>query len=178
MQSIVSVSVQLIFHIAVKKRQNLTFDRLPPSVYIFYGVKVYKKSIFLTTYPPPLLNVVCERPLSGISCYMTIYWPPNIRHCDCTMKYWFIKKEWHSLQKNCQENQKNIHWNSVTTSGYGPTDATAELTWPSTTPQWGQNLSEVGFELIFSYFFAFLSWYFIMMFLQVEPKMNQKISIF
>ena len=37
--------------------------------------------------------------LSGISCYMTIYWPQNIRHCDCTMKNWFIKKEWHSLQK-------------------------------------------------------------------------------
>ena len=27
------------------------FDHLPPSVYIFYGVNVYKKSIFLTTYP-------------------------------------------------------------------------------------------------------------------------------
>ena len=44
--------------------QNLSFfDHLPPSVYIFYGIKVYKKSIFLTTYPPPLVNVVCERPL-------------------------------------------------------------------------------------------------------------------
>ena len=39
------------------------FDPLPPSVYIFYGIKIYKKSIFLTTYPPPLVNVVCERPL-------------------------------------------------------------------------------------------------------------------
>ena len=39
------------------------FDHLPPSVYIFYGINVYKKSIFLTTYPPPLVNVVCERPL-------------------------------------------------------------------------------------------------------------------
>jgi hypothetical protein len=39
------------------------FDHLPPSVYIFYDIKVYKKSIFLTTYPPPLVNVVCERPL-------------------------------------------------------------------------------------------------------------------
>jgi hypothetical protein len=38
------------------------FDYLPPSVYIFYGMKVYKKSIFLTTYPPTLVNVVCERP--------------------------------------------------------------------------------------------------------------------
>ena len=45
--------------------RNLTFfDHLPPSVYIFYGIKVYKKSIFLTTYPPPLVNVVCERPLT------------------------------------------------------------------------------------------------------------------
>ena len=40
-----------------------SFDHLRPSVYIFYGIKVYKKSIFLTTYPPPLVNVVCERPL-------------------------------------------------------------------------------------------------------------------
>ena len=39
------------------------FDHLPPSVYIFYGIMVCKKSIFLTTYPPPLVNVVCERPL-------------------------------------------------------------------------------------------------------------------
>ena len=44
--------------------QNLAFfDHLPPSVYIFYGIKVYKKLIFLTTYLPPLVNVVCERPL-------------------------------------------------------------------------------------------------------------------
>ena len=41
------------------------FDYLPPSVYIFYGIKVYKKLfVFLTTYPPPLVNVVCERPLT------------------------------------------------------------------------------------------------------------------
>ena len=45
--------------------QDLSFfDRLPPSVYIFYGTKVCKKSIFLTTYPPLLVNVVCERPLT------------------------------------------------------------------------------------------------------------------
>ena len=43
------------------------FDHLPPSVYIFYGIKVYKNSIFLTTYPPPLVNVVCERPLSKMN---------------------------------------------------------------------------------------------------------------
>ena len=36
------------------------FDHLPPSVYIFYGIIVYKKLMFLTTYPPPLVNVVCE----------------------------------------------------------------------------------------------------------------------
>ena len=29
---------------------------------VVYCIKVYKKSIFLTTYPPPLVNVVCERP--------------------------------------------------------------------------------------------------------------------
>ena len=39
------------------------FDHLPPSVYVFYGINVYKKLIFLTTYTPPLANVVCERPL-------------------------------------------------------------------------------------------------------------------
>ena len=45
--------------------QDLAFltPYLPPSVYIFYGIKVNKKSTFLTTYPPPLVNVVCERPL-------------------------------------------------------------------------------------------------------------------
>ena len=34
--------------------QNLAFFdlHLPPSVYIFYDINVYKKSIFLTTYPP------------------------------------------------------------------------------------------------------------------------------
>ena len=37
----------------------------PPSVYIFYGIKVYKKLIFFTTYPPLLVNVVYERPLVG-----------------------------------------------------------------------------------------------------------------
>ena len=48
--------------------QDLSFfDHLPPSVYIFYGIIVYKKSIFLTTYPPPLVNVVCERPLAVIA---------------------------------------------------------------------------------------------------------------
>ena len=47
--------------------QNLSFfDHLPPSIYILYGMKVYKKSIVLTTYPPPLVNVVCERPLTGV----------------------------------------------------------------------------------------------------------------
>ena len=48
----------------ILRLQDLAFfDHLPPSVYIFYGIKVYKKFIFLTTYPPPLVNVVCERPL-------------------------------------------------------------------------------------------------------------------
>ena len=35
------------------------FDHLPPSVYIFYVMKVYKKSIFLTTYP----SSSCKRSL-------------------------------------------------------------------------------------------------------------------
>ena len=47
--------------------QNLSFfDHLPSSVYIFYGIKVYKRLIFLTTFPPSLVNVVCERPLNLI----------------------------------------------------------------------------------------------------------------
>ena len=40
------------------------FSHIPPSVYNSYDIKVYKKLIFLTTFPPPLVNVVCERPLS------------------------------------------------------------------------------------------------------------------
>ena len=47
----------------------LVFDHLPLSVYIFYGIKVYKKLIFLIIYPPPLVNVVCERPLSIKLCH-------------------------------------------------------------------------------------------------------------
>ena len=39
------------------------FDHLPPSVDIFYGMNVYKKWTFWTTYLPSLVNVVCERPL-------------------------------------------------------------------------------------------------------------------
>ena len=51
----------------------VSFDHLPP-----YGIKVYKKSIFLTTYPP-LVNVVCERPLRNKSLTLnlklgTFYW--------------------------------------------------------------------------------------------------------
>ena len=42
--------------------QDLTFfDPLPPSVYIFYVIKVYKKLNFLNIFLPPLVNVVCER---------------------------------------------------------------------------------------------------------------------
>ena len=74
----------------------------------------------------------------GISCYMTKCLAFLLHH-----KILVHKKGMTQSAKYIQENQ-NIHWNSVTTSGYGPTDATAELTWPwpSTTP-WGQNLSEV-----------------------------------
>ena len=41
------------------------FDHLPPSVYIFYGIKVYKKSIILTTYPPS-------------SCKRSLWMPPYL----------------------------------------------------------------------------------------------------
>ena len=54
------------------RSQGLSFfDHLPSSVYIFHGIKVYKNSIFLTTYPPTLVNVVCERPLSKTIKYVT-----------------------------------------------------------------------------------------------------------
>ena len=62
------------------------FDHLPPSVYIFYGIKVYKKSIFLTTYPPPLVNVVCERPLKA-----------NVRFL---FEFDFFCFSWNSYQSN------------------------------------------------------------------------------
>ena len=39
------------------------FDRLPLSVDIFYVMNVDKKWTFLDHLPPPLINVVCERPL-------------------------------------------------------------------------------------------------------------------
>ena len=49
-----------------KRLQDLAFfDHLSPFVYIFYGIKNYKKSICLTTYTPPVVNVVCERPQRG-----------------------------------------------------------------------------------------------------------------
>ena len=38
------------------------FDHLSPSVDIFYLIMIDKKPKFLTTYPPPLVNVVCEQP--------------------------------------------------------------------------------------------------------------------
>ena len=59
------------------------FDHLPPSIYIFYGIKVYKNSIFLTTYPPPLVNVVCECPLTvthSCICHITF----GFATCDMT----------------------------------------------------------------------------------------------
>ena len=40
-------------------RFGFFFDHLPPSVYIFYGIKVYKKVDFFDHLP----SVVCERSL-------------------------------------------------------------------------------------------------------------------
>ena len=49
---------QMLGGIHKLRLQDLSFfDHLSPSAYIFYGIKVLKKSIFLTTYPPPLVNV-------------------------------------------------------------------------------------------------------------------------
>ena len=63
------------------------FDHLPPSVYIFYGIKVYKKSIFLTTYPPLLVKVVCERLLTcnssnGAGIRIVNLGQPNMYHSN------------------------------------------------------------------------------------------------
>ena len=74
------------------------FDHLPPSVYIFYGMEVYKKLIFLTTYPPPLVNIVCERPPMiivfgvGFKCPRKIYLntqcpPPLIRFLPSIIQF-------------------------------------------------------------------------------------------
>ena len=41
------------------------FDHLPPCVDIFYLINVDKIRHFWTTYPPSLVNVVCERPLTS-----------------------------------------------------------------------------------------------------------------
>ena len=46
------------------------FDHLPPSVDIFYLMNVDKKQHFWTTYPPFLVNVVCERPLRQLPCLL------------------------------------------------------------------------------------------------------------
>ena len=70
------------------------FDHLPPSVYIFFGIKVYKKSIFLTTYlPPPLVNVVCEWPLTRITILL---------YCPC-LKNPLSFHRIISLHGNCEE---------------------------------------------------------------------------
>ena len=73
---ILSTSYLGVFPIRGRSQTTFTrfgfFDHLPPSVYIFYGIKVYKKSIFLTTYPLPLVNVVRERPLSIIVLHFQI----------------------------------------------------------------------------------------------------------
>ena len=39
-----------------------------PPLLTFYLILVDKEMTFLTTYPPPLLNAVCERPLSWKKC--------------------------------------------------------------------------------------------------------------
>ena len=64
---VISKTLKCLFTLYVKRHklhlQDLAFfDRLPTSVYIFYCINVYKKSIFLTTYPTPPVNVVCETP--------------------------------------------------------------------------------------------------------------------
>ena len=39
------------------------FDHPPTFVYNFYAINIYKFSRFLTTHPPSIVNVICERPL-------------------------------------------------------------------------------------------------------------------
>ena len=40
------------------------FDHPPTFVYNFYAINVYKFSGYLTTHPPSIVNVNCERPLT------------------------------------------------------------------------------------------------------------------
>ena len=72
----------VIFWLRGRSQNTFTKICLFLTVYIFYGIKVYKKSTFLTTYPPPLVNVVCERPLNwrkygavsnSVSCMINSY---------------------------------------------------------------------------------------------------------
>ena len=41
-------------------------DHLPPCIDMFYVIIFDKKWTFLDTYPPHLVNIVCEQPLSQI----------------------------------------------------------------------------------------------------------------
>ena len=70
------IYLKMALHLGVVQKvrlQNLAFfDHLPPSVYIFYGMKVYKKLIFLNTYPPPLVNVVCEQLLVSFYLFLSL----------------------------------------------------------------------------------------------------------
>ena len=46
------------------------FDHLPPSFYIFYGIKVYKKSFFLTTYLSSCKRSLCMPPKNQDTAYI------------------------------------------------------------------------------------------------------------
>ena len=90
----------------------LFFDHLPPSVYIFYGIKIYKKSIILTTYPPPLVNVVCELPnwfLSPIFYYFYLNtlrgwrlgcWCSSVNSRRKVQRVRLAIEEWSTVRKN------------------------------------------------------------------------------
>ena len=69
-----SAALTLAFHKRYKKVRimpsqttltsfRLFLDHLQPSIDIFYLMNVDKNQHFLSTYPPPPVNVICEQPL-------------------------------------------------------------------------------------------------------------------
>ena len=54
------------------------FDHPPPCLDILYLINVDKNLHFLTTYPPSLVNVVCE-------------WPLSVQNCELRQKQIFMQ---------------------------------------------------------------------------------------
>ena len=82
------------FTIYVYKFSHI-FDYSPTSVYNFYDINVYKFSRFLTTHPPSIINVNCERLLS------LTWWPLlliNKQNPEYILIYCIIPKHMYLLK--------------------------------------------------------------------------------